>query len=269
MFNSEQQQIAQGLKILQSQCAKYAENSYLKLRAMQEVYFLRTSIAYSVEERQLIQHYLDALIYKFHMASLALEQLWALRDEKSGEIIQAIEQSLDRLSVSDEELTIISFAFDTFLFHSRSYIDFYMLYICYVLKTGHEGKISQDKFRKALGRVTESNLNAKAMRVRDYFDISVYGESNAEAFVAPNWGSLLTSLRDKVAHRDIIKPSFESDKTLAKGVLLDWPTIRKMTYADFHQMMENGMYFLMQDISQILYDITWISGPYRVGMFDL
>ena len=37
----------------------------------------------------------------------------------------------------------------------RAYIDFYMLHICYVLQTGHEGSISRDRFYKTVERVTE------------------------------------------------------------------------------------------------------------------
>ncbi len=269
MSGNDQQQIAQGLKTLQAHTLGYSEGSYLKLQAMQDAYFSKTSVKYSAEERETIQHYLDSLTHKSHMATLALEQLWALNHDKRNEIWEAIKFSLDTLKVDDNELTIISFAFETFLFHARAYIDFYMLYICYFLKTGHEGSINHGKFLKELGGVNQSQLAEKANKILEYFDTRVYAKDAGKSFVPSNWGTLITSLRDKVAHRDIIKPSFESKETLAHKILLDWPTIRGMTYARFHQDMQNGMDFLIQDISGILYDIKWIPGPYKSGMFDM
>jgi hypothetical protein len=268
MYKQRQRQIAQGLKALQDETSSYTRDSYLKLKKMQDIYFSRTTIKYSSEERQIIEYYLNALIHKFHMATLALEQLWALSYDKRDNIFETIEQSLDRLTVNESEYALISFTFDTFLFHSRTYIDFFMLYICFILKTGHEGSISQSKFQKALDKASEPQLSIKASQVRDFFAKSVYGEYDGKSFDVCNWGELITSLRDKIAHRDIIRPSFQSKESLAKTILFDWPMIRNITYDRFHQYMQNGMYMLMQDISTILFDREWIPGPYKAGMFD-
>jgi len=267
MFDN-QEKIAEGMKLLQIAVRRHAIASYLKLQAMQEAYLSRTNVAYTPEERKAIEYFLSAVIHKFHLASLSLEQLWAMSDDTRGGLVEAIELSLDRLEVSEDELPVISFAFDTFLFHARAFIDFSMLYICYFLRTGHEGSISQDRFKKELAKVTESDLSTKADKIGKYFNNSVFRPSEGPKFEIASWGTLLTDLRNKIAHRDIIRPSFESNETLLDNILLDWPTIKQTTYERFHQDMQTGMYSLLQEMAEILYEIDWIPGPYKEGMFN-
>jgi hypothetical protein len=267
-MSGRQRIIADGLKALQEEVKNYALGALLKLQAMQDAYFTRTNIAYSSSEKEAIQYYLNALKHKLYMATLSLEQLWALSYKTRDRLYEAVVQSLDRLDVSEDELALISFAFDTFPFHARSYIDFYMLYICYFLRTGHEGSISRDRFRKALQRVSDPTLKLKAAKVQQYFDNRVFGKYDGKSFQVTSWGTLITSLRDKIAHRDIVRPSFESGETLAKKVLFDWPTIQDTTYERFHQDMQSGMFFLVTELSPILYEVEWIPGPYRPGMYN-
>lgn len=259
----EQKQIAKGLCALQTITRGHTESLYLRLHKMQSIYFSRTPIDYSTQEKKAAEYYLNALKHKFHMAALSLEQLWGLVEEKQNRsILEAIEQSLDKLDISDNELVLTSFAFETFLFQARAYIDFYMLYICYFLKTEHEGKMSRTRFRKSLERVIErdSELTEKASKVLSYFDIHVFGEYDSKSIEIANWGKLITEIRDKTAHRDIIRPSFESEETLMGKILLNWPTIQGITYHDFHTYMQNGMFDLIKNLSEILYDLDWATG---------
>jgi hypothetical protein len=103
MFGREQQQIATGLRALQAEAIRYTNSSYLKLSAMQNVYLSRTSVTYSPEEKKALEHFLNALIHKFHMATLALEQLWALSYDKRGDL--AINADMTRALRLVEELS--------------------------------------------------------------------------------------------------------------------------------------------------------------------
>ncbi|RMD67251.1 hypothetical protein D6817_02070 [Candidatus Pacearchaeota archaeon] len=260
--------IARGVHALVKSARKHADVPLQKIYAMQEIFLQRNSGLYTKEERNRLRYYLKAVAYKFHLANLSLEQLWALSEDKRQELFFALENSLDRLDVSDDELLAISFAFEGFLFQATSFLDFYMLYICLLLKSGHQGSISKKRFFKALAKVSDPFLAGKAQRVSTYFANHVFAETTGEWLVPHNWGTLLRSLRDKIAHRDRIRPSFESDETLVGEVLLNWPTLQSITYDRFCQYMQNGMFALFTDVAPLLYDLEWRSGPYRRGMWD-
>jgi hypothetical protein len=245
---------------------RHADIPIQKIHAMQDAYTQENSHLYTSAELQQIEYYLKAVTYKFHLTNLNLEQLWALSDMKRQELFYAIQNSLDRLDVSDDELLLISFVFEGFLFQARSFLDFYMLYICLFLKTGHRGSMSRDRFFQALRRTTEAPFANKAKQVHNYFDKKVFGNHDHSESDTDYWGSLLQSLRDKIAHRDRLRPNYSSDETLLGKVLFDWPTLKDVTYDRFCQYIQNGMFSILTDVSPVIYEIEWMSGPYKPNM---
>jgi hypothetical protein len=147
-------------------------------------------------------------------------------------------------------------------------LDFYMLYICLFLRSDHQGSMSTGRFFKALDKVNEAPFADKAEWVHDYFDNKVFGASDWTRLNPDDWGSLLQSLRDKIAHRDRLRPSFNSDETLVGKVLFDWPTLRDITYDRFCQYMQNGMFALFTDVSPVLYELEWKAGLYEPNLWQ-
>jgi len=119
-----------------------------------------------------------------------------------------------------------------------------------------------DKLEKSLRKAGE-----KAQWVKTYFQSKVFGTNNGQSFELYHWGTLLEDLRNKVAHRDRLSPSFDSKETLVEKVLFNWPTLQKMTYDRFCQYMQNGMFSLITNISPILYELEWKSGPYNPDLW--
>lgn len=259
----EYQRITKGLQALLKASRKHVDIPLEKLQAMQDIYLQRKADLYTSSELQQIRYYLRAVAYKFYLANLSLEQLWSMSESKRGELFRALENSLDRLSVTEDELLLISFAFEGFLFQARSFLDLYMLYVCLFLKTGHQGSISRDRFFRALNKVSNEAFAGKAQQVSDYFANRVFGSPDRMGWNFNSWGTLLESLRDKIAHRDRLRPSFNSDETLIGKVLFDWPTLRDITYDRFCQDMQNGMFALFTDVSPVLYELEWKPGPYK------
>ena len=237
-----------------------------KMLIMQEKFLQGSQDIFNEESSASARYYLRASIYKFYLANLALEQLQALADNKRFMLFDAIRNSLDSLNCTDDELLMISLSFEEFLFLARSFLDFYMLYICIFLPTGHQGSMSKSKFFKALADVEEP-FTQKASDINISFDTNVFGTSDFGDWNPKNWGTLLISLRDKIAHRDRIRPSFESNETLAGDVLFNWPTLQDTTYERFCQYMQNGMFTMISDVSPILYDLEWKSGRFRPGLW--
>ena len=235
---------------------------------MQEIYLRRNPSLYTSEERQQLHDSVGALSYKFHLANLSLEQLWALSHAKRHGLSSALQNVTEDLEVSDDELLLISFVFEGFLFQARAFLDFFMLFVCLLLKTGHRRYMSKKKFLKALKRVQQDPFAMKAQQVRVYFDTKVFGSSDWEGLNPNNWGTLLQSVRDKVAHLDRLRPSYDSEEILIGETRFDWPTLRGITYDRFCQYMQNGMFALVTDLSPILYELEWKSGPYKPDLWQ-
>jgi hypothetical protein len=260
--------IAEGLKALVEDSRIQAHIPLKKLHHMQEKYLISNRELYDDEEIHLIHYYLDAVSYKFHLANLSLEQLWSLSHIERDDLLIALQNSLDKLDVSDDELLLLSFVFEGFLLQARTFLNFYMIYLSIILRTGHEGSISYQKFMKSLENADTDRLLIKAQLVKEYFESRIFGSSDWEAFNPNNWGTILKSLRDKVAHRDKLRPSFDSDETLLDRVLFNWPTLQETTYDRFCQYMQNGMSAMISDISPIIYDLDWKPGPYRPELWE-
>ena len=241
-----------------------------KVSAAQKVYLNRNQGLYDADELKYITYYLDTMLYKLQLSCLSIEQLWAAHDAPvHASLLEVIDNSISELSLNDNELFYQSYLLEQFLFQSRSYLDIAMLYITWILGSGNPGKMSKDKFLKAVRRTKKSEFQCKADAVWKYFECQVFSQQkNMQYADSPNWGTLLQSLRDKIAHRDRIRLSTNSEERIRNDILLNYPTLQGLTYESFAQTIENGMYELIRDLFPILYDLEWQAGPYREGMFD-
>jgi len=249
---------------------RYSDNFPRKLKAMQDIYLRKNANLYTKSEEKELRYYLDVVLYKFLLVDLSLEQLWALSMAKRSELLQALENSLDRLDCSDDEQLLMSFALECALFESSAFLDVFMLYTCLLLKASPIVYMTKSKFYRSLKGIKAAPFAEKAAGVKTYFDTKVFGDPKQPAgFADPNWGDLVISLRDKIAHRDRLRPSFDGDERLLDKVLLDWPTLRGLTYERFIQSVQSGMWLLAgQDLAPVLYDLEWKPGPYKPHLWQ-
>lgn len=241
-----------------------------KTRAAHRIYVGKNASIYSEDELQTAQHFLDAFLYKYQLANFSLEQLWAIHEAKiEANLLDIVRNLIESLELSDSEQFLQSHCFEQFLFQGRACLDFYMLYIAHLLRTGHEGSMSRDRFYKRLQNAKPNSLSIKAKRVEHHFKTNIFGSGyNIDGLAQNNWGESLKSLRDKIAHKDEIKLSKNSLERIMNEILLDFPTIRDLTYERFCQEMHNGMWYMAKHLFPILYGIEWQAGPYREGMFE-
>lgn len=240
------------------------DNSGQKVSTMQEIRLQSNPDTYTAERAEQIRYYLKAVLYKFQLVTLSLEQLWALSETKRTDLFSALENSFDRLDTSDNELLLISFAFEGVLFQVMACLEFYMLYLCFflqILPVDYRGKMTTSKFFTTLKKAQKEGPTKKTALVEKYFNTKVFGEDKQDAWHPNNWGTLLISLRDKVAHRDRLRPSFDSNETLIGKVVFDWPTLNGITYDRFNQSIENGLFCLLKELSSVLYELEWQPGP--------
>jgi hypothetical protein len=252
--------LSKGLLLLVQNNREYLDENTRRLQVMQTRYLQSNAHLYADgQEVDRLEYYVRVVTYKYYLASLSVEQLQAIRHGRiDQEILLVLENSLDTLDCSDDDRLAVSFALENFLFQAMAFLDVYMLYVCLLLRTGHTGSMTRSRFYRQLAGVQEEPWARKAQWVDEYFKTKVFSEMYApESWGREDWGTLVTSLRHKIAHRDIIRPSFDSRETLIDGVRLEWPTLQGLTYHAFCEMVRTGMYFLFYDVSSFLYDLDW------------
>lgn len=239
----------------------YIEASHKVLRHIHNIYIEKNSNLYSSKELVWIDHFLDSLIYKEFLVRIAIEQLQSVRHGKINESLwAAIENSISTLNCSEDEEILVSFALESFLFETRSFLDVFFIFVCLLLKTGFDkGFMGKSKFYDELDKVVGSPFNDKAIWLKKYFDTNVFGheeDQNASIF-RKDWGTLLISLRDKIAHRDAINISLDSKEKFIDDILLEWPTTKGITYHLLAETIGNGVHALFHQALCHIYGLDW------------
>ncbi len=242
----------------------------MKTKAGQEIYLRNNVTFYSESESKNVRYFLDTFLFKYQLANYRLEQLWAIRDAKVEiNMLDIARNSITSLDLTNDEVFLQSHNLEQFLFQSRSCLDFFMLYLAHFLRTNHQGTMSTKAFYKRLGHSKPDELYNKATVVEQYFKTRIFGtEKEVDIISLTNWGTLVKSLRDKIAHKDRINISMNSPDKIMHDILVDFPTLKDLTYDKFCQAMENGMWFMICELFPVLYDLEWQAGPYREGMFE-
>ena len=223
-----------------------------KLRRMQELYISKNFRLYDEVRVKEIESSLAAVEQKFALVGYSLEELWNLSMSSRITLKQLIENSITCHKWRDEDVLLGTAQLQCFLFQARSFLDLWMVHVCTVLRVPKIGKMSREKFNKWLSKIKEEPFESKAFAIQSYFDSEVFGDNS--------WGTRLKSLRDKIGHRDKIRPGQDGSETILK-ILLDWPTINGMTFERLAQDFENGAFELFRETAPILYDLEWRSGP--------
>lgn len=267
MLNRNRRIAYEGIMAVVGEVEAYALNAPKKLTQMQEEFFQRNPNLYTAEEKYQITYSLATANFKLYLVSMSLENLWTISENTKSDVLNALENSLDKLEITDDELIASSFLLEGLLFQGVAFLDVYMLYLLQFLGTGYAGSITSVKrFLSKLDLAQEPILKEKAIKVREYFEGNVVGEGKQgemDTVFPTNWGTLLRSLRDKIAHRDRVRPVFESNETLIGDVLFDWPTLQGLTYDRFAQSIQNGMFNMIYKLCRPLYGLEWYTGPYN------
>ncbi len=136
----------QALEALVEKTRSQAKEALSKLRKMQEIYLKRNSKRYSNSHMKRIKRHFKSVEFKFFLASIHLEQLWALSEDARFNLVDAIANSLERMEWTENQAVIGSLLLESFLFEARSFLDVYMFYICLIMGIEKIGTMSVKKF---------------------------------------------------------------------------------------------------------------------------
>jgi hypothetical protein len=235
---------------------EHSEPCNRKLRRMAELYLERGTLPR--DRRAKILDAVSAVQWKFTVASVHLEDLWRVSENARLSLFDLAKNSVLEHRWDEEEMLDATRHLEAFLFQARAFLDVYMRLCCEVLARRCPPLMSTKEFKNALADALPG-AEQRAANMQAFFDDEVFGDQK--------WGSLLRALRDKIAHRDEIRPSRDGIETTL-DVRLDWPTIRRMTYDRLAQDFQNGVFELVRSTSPWLFELGWKSGPYDAAAWD-
>lgn len=238
---------------------KHLTPSTEKIRAMQEIYLSRNPTVYSDAQQAHIRQGLHAVEFKNVLAHTHLEELWALSMDCRWSLVDLITNSVGKQVWSDEEHIIGAMHLEAFVVQARAFLNVYMYYICLLMNIAQPGEMTRDKFRRSLQKISDPRLHKTATQMTAYFETVVFGDGQ--------WGKLIKDIRDKIVHRESLRPSFHGEEVVL-GFLLDWPTIRSMTFEHFAQQFANGSFELLRSTTPILLELEWKAGPFRENLWE-
>ena len=251
-MNEEGKMLIQATEAIISNVKKQTDMIFPKLERMQEIYLAKNESLYSAKQLESIKRSFQSALMKFLLTDIHLEQVWSLSMVSRSTLFQTIVDSSNKIEWTENQKICGYLYLESFLFEARSFIDVLLRYFCLVLGKEVPGPIRLEKFYGYMNRVNPPFKN-KSIKLTDYVK---------RVFSGDQWGAILRSLRDKIAHQEPLIPSYEGIEKIS-DVLLDWPTIRGKTFDRFCQKMENGLFDMVTELFPILFDLEWKSGPFR------
>lgn len=216
---------------------------------------------------------LDQALDKFYKSTFIHEHIWALSHADRSRWVEVLNHQDASIACDAMTEQMVQVYFECLLLEARTFLAFYMNYLCYFLSEGRIDKkfgLQLNDFAKGIKKLNAEG-NQKANIIEEYFlnnvmDIYIEGK----AAKTSHWGDLLKSLRDKITHYKLLTFGRNGTEKIGMGgrVRFDWPTIQGRTIDRFGQEITNGMFELLMDVSPVLYELEWKSGHYRSDLWD-
>lgn len=254
----EPSQILADAHALLNEARSQADPPLRKIERMQELYLAQNASCYTVEQTAQIRRWLGAVQYKYLATNVHLEELWTLSMACRWTLLDVLTYTLERQHWTGDDVLIGSMYLENFLFQARAFLNIYMFYTCLVMNITNPGSITIDDFQRHMRKVKGIQFENRAQSLGSYFNTIVFGPGQ--------WGRLVKELRDKITHRENLRTSYQGDEVVL-GILLDWPTIRGMTFERFAQTFENGAFEMFRATTPLLFELEWKSGPFRENLW--
>lgn len=212
--------------------------------------------AYEPKQRRVLQKYLDAVIFQYKMAEIALEQLCSAQTTTNSNLYQMLEIGLETLDCRDDEKLVNALCLEQFVLQAASLLDIYMLYTLAILGETPTQVLGYNKFRKRLTALGEKRgvHGDKAQAVSRYFENTVFGKYRSNPDESKGWGSVIDRIGNVLIQKEHLMPQVE-ESPLA-NIVHKWPAIKTIGCDAFCRDMENGIFYLLFDLGKVLYERT-------------
>ena len=266
-IREEDYQIFLGLYTALSRTKSSVRVPYIKILEAQKYFFRNATTLIDLENKTKNLELLDDALHKFYLGSYALEQLWAVQNYLKNSAHKNPNFGSNLTYQQDEITFLLAAIFDQVLYSWRSFLDFYLKYLLFFLTGKYIVTISTKKFKTEITNyINQKPKDKKTELVFDYIRKNVLSRTFDNK--TDSWGDLLRDLRDKTAHKKLIKPTIVEDKN-SQGVVIAWPKINGLNYSELAQhSFENSAFEMLVVLFPILYEMEWVPGPYKEGMFN-
>lgn len=224
-----------------------------KLRGLVETRSIQ--LGFDDFERKAALRSIDAVVWKLTAAGIHLERLWENRESFAMQqlISKALSGDPEPKRFTDKEIAFLTAEFEAYVLQARALISVAQIHTLDACRVPFGGQLTNKKYEKAV-RKAPKDVSDRLTRAHNYFTHNVFGRDK--------WGTLLTSLRDRVAHFDRVRPSKTSS-----GEGPDELTVAGLSLERLAQDFENGSYDLLVNVITPIWDRDWQPGPYRPGMW--
>lgn len=259
-FVKDNIEIYKGLQKTFERMKHGSTNAYLKILHAQEHYF-QNQLELKSDYVETSTELLKAALRKFEYAVMVGEQMHSIRELRSLRVNLHLQSYYVIPSESENEFPVLDeLLFDQSLFLWRSFLDFYMKYLVYFSTNKYVMNMNVGEFHKAFTNVAE---NSKSKKVYDFFQDKVFNEGSQNS----NWGNVLRSYRDKTAHNKLLSLTMKEVETRTGQTVIE-PTTQGQEISFFVQeTFGNNAFSMLKDLMPILYDVEWIAGPYKPGIY--
>lgn len=248
-------QLLAAARVIMNDTRSQVDPPLRKIERMQDLYLAQNANLYTADQTVQIRRWLGAMQYKYLATHVHLEELWTLSMTTRWTLLELLEQAVERQNWTNSDLTIGSMYLENFLLQGRSFLNFYMFYTCLIMNIASPGSITIDAFQAHMRKVKGERFVQRAQAIGSYFETTVFGNGQ--------WGRLIKDLRDKITHRENLRPSNQGDEVIL-GILLDWPTIRGMTFERFGQIFANGMFEMIRATTPLLFELDRQATPAQI-----
>ena len=230
-------------------------NHIIKYQKMQNKFLTDNSNDYTKDQLNNIKESFEVFKQKTLFQLLHLDENWAMWKYHTNKNIQYLDNPPIIAEWNDSDLIIFNMFFETYLLQARSLLDCYFRHVCFILGKEKVKMMSVSTFKKNM-RTVSSNFKQKGENILDYF--------NEKVFEKGEWGDKLRKWRDHIAHGNKINLRYQEPLDGHFRIRLYWPTLEKEPYFDLCQSISNGIYAMICDTSELLFDLKWQSGPHHL-----
>jgi hypothetical protein len=241
------------LKAITGTRLKFQRNYEPKLRDLVET--CTKQLGFNNTERKFALKSIDALVWKFTAAGIHLERLWEHNETVAMKLVleNAVQNRFEPKRYTDREIAYLTVEFEAYLMQARAFISIAQIHTLDACRVPFGGILTSEKYENAV-RNAPTDVSIRLTQAYDYFAKEVFGQGK--------WGSLLRSLRDRVAHFDRIRPSVSTDQYIQKL------NVSGLTLERLAQDFENGHYALLVDVIAPIWEREWKPGAYTPGMWE-
>lgn len=232
---------------------RFQRNYEPKLRELVET---RTKqLGFKNGEREFALKSMDALVWKLTAAGIHLERLWEYNETAAMELLleNAVQNRFEPKRYTDKEIAYLTVEFEAYLMQARAFISIAQIHTLDACRVPFRGILTNEKYNNAV-RKAPTDVSIKLTQAYDYFAGEVFGDGK--------WGSLLRSLRDRVAHFDRIRPSVSTNQYTEEF------NVAGLTLERLAQDFENGHYYLLVNVIAPIWEREWKPGAYVPGMWE-